>query len=283
MKNFLIILFLAFPFVLPAITGDSTSYLLPQDTVFITLDRYQDKIFTHEVEKNQTLYSLAKFYGLHTEEIFYYNPQLKSQIIAPQQRIKIPIPNRAILRYKTPDFLPDQYAPVYYVVKKGDTFFSISTKVFKMPMDTIAARNNMENHVLSIGQQLFIGWVSINGIPESYRKKRVNPEFRKSDVLRNKYVQGKHVKREQNEQGAAFWQKNGDSSSELYALHRKAPINSVIAVTNPMSRRKVYAKVIGRIPENVYGSDIVIVVSPKVANLLGAKDPRFFVKLNYLL
>ena len=49
-----------------------------------------------------------------------------------------------------------------------------------------------------------------------------------------------------------------------------------------MNNRKVYAKVIGRIPENVYGSDVVVVISSKVANFLGAKDPRFFVRVRYL-
>ena len=49
-----------------------------------------------------------------------------------------------------------------------------------------------------------------------------------------------------------------------------------------MNKRRVYAKVIGRIPENVYGSDVVVVISPTVAKFLGAKDPRFLVKLRYL-
>lgn len=283
MKPYLSSLLLFFPLFLSAITGDSTQYLLPQDTIFLTIGDYQEKIFVHTVEKNQTLYSLARFYGLHTEELYHYNPKMRLQVLSPGQQVRIPIPNRAILRYKTRDFRPDQYTPVVYVVKKGDTFFSISTKLFKMPMDTIATRNKLISNTLAIGQQLFIGWLSINGIPESYRKFRGNPEWKKSQFLRNKYVQGKNIKGEIFEQGVAFWQKNGDTNSDLYALHRRAPINSVIAVTNPMNNRKVYARVIGRIPENVYGSDVVVVISPKVADFLGAKDPRFFVRVRYLL
>lgn len=282
MKNYLIALLLQLPIFVAAMTGDSTRYLLPQDTVFLTIGTYQEKIFVHQVEKNQTLYSLARFYGLHLEELYYYNPKLQTKTLSPQEKVRIPIPNRAIIRYRPRDFTPQQYAPIYYVVKKGDTFFSISTKLFKMPMDTIAARNNLTSSVLSINQQLFIGWMSIEGIPEHYRKFKGNPEWKKSQYLRNKYVQGRGVKGEQYEQGVAFWQKNGDMRSDLYALHRKAPINSVIAVTNPMNRRKVYAKVIGRIPENVYGSDVIVVISPKVADFLGAKDPRFFVRVFYL-
>ncbi len=284
MKNYLALFLLFLAGGMEAMTGDSTRYISPEDTIFLTIGKYQQKIFHHEIEKGQTLYSLSKFYGLSLDEVYLYNPQLLEQVLAPQQRISIPIPNRAIIRYTPPDFQRDQHAPIFYVVKKGDTFFSISTRLFKMPMDTIALRNNLTSASLSIGQRLFIGWFNINGVPESYRKFRGNPEWQGSHHLRGRYIKSKAraIDREKLEQGVAYWQKNTGAESDLYALHRKAPLNSVIAVTNPMNKRKVYAKVIGRIPENVYSSDVIVVISPKVAEFLGAKDPRFFVKLRYL-
>jgi hypothetical protein len=58
-------------------TGDSLYYLLPTDTVILSIEQYGEKIFTHRLEKKQTLYSLAHFYGLSVEELYYYNPGLK--------------------------------------------------------------------------------------------------------------------------------------------------------------------------------------------------------------
>ena len=52
-------------------------------------------------------------------------------------------------------------------------------------------------------------------------------------------------------------------------------------LTNPLKKKTVYAKVIARIPDQAYGDDIVVVLSPSVAKLLGAKDPKFFVELKY--
>jgi transcription elongation GreA/GreB family factor len=69
--------------------------------------------------------------------------------------------------------------------------------------------------------------------------------------------------------------------TDLMAMHRKAEVGSVISIYNPMSRRTVYAKVVGRIPDTVYKDDVIVVVSPLVAKLLGAIDPRFFVKVKY--
>ena len=282
MKRVFLLPFLFFPLFLFSSTGDSTHYLIPGDTVFLTIGDFHEKIFHHEIEEKQTLYSLARFYGLHVEELYHYNPIFRSQSISVGSKIKIPIPNRAIIRYRKAGFKAEEHVPVYYVVKKGDTFFNISARLFKMPIDTIMNRNQLVSEVLSVGQKLFIGWMSLNGIPESYRSFRGNPEWKKSQALRNNYALARTGRKEYNEQGVAFWQKNGHSNTDLYALHRSAPVNSVIAVTNPMKRRTVYAKVLGRISENVYGSDITVVISPKVAEFLGAKDPRFFVKVRYL-
>jgi len=49
-----------------------------------------------------------------------------------------------------------------------------------------------------------------------------------------------------------------------------------------MNNRTVYAKVIGRIPSRAYGSDVETIITPYLADLLDAKDPRFFVEVKYL-
>ncbi|MFM9948035.1 MAG: peptidoglycan-binding protein, partial [Saprospiraceae bacterium] len=58
--------------------------------------------------------------------------------------------------------------------------------------------------------------------------------------------------------------------------------NSIVSVTNPMSKRTVHAKVVGRIPDSAYGDDIIIVLSPLAAKMLNARDPRFFVRVKYV-
>ena len=86
------------------ITGDSTQYLSIQDTIFLDFSVYQEKTFHHYIAPKQTLYSLAKFYGMSVEELYFYNPTLRDSAIAIGQQIKIPIPNKSIIRYKTEDF-----------------------------------------------------------------------------------------------------------------------------------------------------------------------------------
>jgi len=194
----------------------------------------------------------------------------------------VPIPNKAIIRYRKRGFKPQGYVPIIYTVKKGDTAYKIAKTIFKMPIDTLLNRNGMTNFTLELGQQLHVGWMSIKGIPQKHRSFKLSPAAKVNQHLKKKYQQAKGIKKEYEQQGVAYWQKDGNKSNDFVALHRSAPLNSIIAISNPMTRRTLYARVVGKIPPTVYGKNVVVVISSKAATELGAKDPRFFVKVKYL-
>ena len=100
--------------------------------------------------------------------------------------------------------------------------------------------------------------------------------------LQLRYESTKTYKKEYFQNGAAYWQREREMGSDFYALHRLAPVGSIIQITNPMKKKTLYAKVIAPIPDRAYGDDIIVVLSPSVAKLLGAKDPKFFVEIRYL-
>ncbi len=262
-------------------TGDSTRYLTRQDTVFLSIDAMGEKIFEHKIERKQTLFSLAQFYGLSVEELYFYNPELKEKSVSPGKAVLVPIPNRAIIRYKDQHFKIWKYAPVYYVVKKGDTMFRIAKVHFRMPVDSIMQRNGLQSETLKVGQCLQVGWISLDGVPEDMRSESGNPLSRKNGALYKLYVREQGDRKVKEHQGVAYWQKDSKEDSDLYALHRDARINSIIAVTNPMNKGTIYVKVIGRIPATAYGDEVAVVLSPLAAKALGARDPRFFVKVKY--
>lgn len=265
-----------------AFTGDSLHYLTLKDTIFLQANSFQEKIFIHEFEESQTLYSLAKFYGLTVDELLSYNIGLTERNVCVGSKINVPIPNIAILRYKDKQFKPREYIPVFYVVRKGDTIFRIAKILFRMEVEELMVRNGLETQVISVGQLLHVGWMNIKGIPESYRQQPGGVVAKRNVALRNVYLQESGSRKEYQDQGVAFWKTDEEKESDFYALHDFASLNSVIAVTNPMSRRTVFAKVIGRIPVTTYDANVKVVLSPLAAKFLGAKDPRFFVQLKYL-
>ncbi len=263
-------------------TGDSIHYLTAKDTIFLSIDPFGQKIFEHRLAPKQTVFSMAKFYGLSLPELYLYNPELEQRDPSVGEGVRVPIPNRAIKRYFNEATENGAYVPVYYVVKKGDTMYRISKHYFKMPADTIRQRNRLFSDDLRTGQLLHVGWMNVRGIPESYRNGSGGPFSERNRELERLFHGQRQELRTAEGQGVAYWHRDSKDNLDLFALHRKAKINSIIEVTNPMTRRKVYAKVIGRIPAAAYGDNVVVVLSPLAAKLLGAVDPRFFVRLHYL-
>lgn len=80
----------------------------------------------------------------------------------------------------------------------------------------------------------------------------------------------------------AHWNKSMPDNGMVYVLHNKAIINSYIEMYNPILKRSVRAKVIGRIPYGAYTSDVCLVLSPRAAIQLGALDNRFKVEVKAL-
>jgi LysM repeat protein len=253
-------------------------YLSHRDTLLLTVVDGK-KIIYHTIKPKQTLFSLAKFYSLTLEELYDLNPVFRTDpVLHTGDRVKISVPNKAIRRYKGNKFVTWKSTPIFYVVQNGDNLFQICKRYFGMPVDSIVQRNRLKDHNIHPGQLLHMGWMNTDGIPPDWRPQRaVTP----SDVLRGQFDQEKERRKEVVSQGVCFWQKDSKEDSDLYALHREAVIGSVIAVTNPMGPRTVFAKVIGRIPEG-YERNIECILSPGAARKIGARDPRFFVKVRYL-
>lgn len=254
------------------------SLLTHKDSVLLTVEG-ERKFIYHLVKPKQTLFSVAKFYGLGLDELYDLHPEFRTDpVLRVGSLVKISIPNRAIRRYKGKNFAIDRFAPIYYVVQPGDNLFQICKRHFGMPVDTIMKRNQLKNESIQPGQMILMGWLSLDGVRAEWRTSSA-PTTGSAYQLR--YDENKKNRRERLSQGVCFWQRNNNEKGDLYALHREAEIGSVMAVTNPMSRRTVYAKVIGRIPVG-YESNIEVVLSPAAARQIGARDPRFFVKVRFL-
>jgi LysM repeat protein len=262
-------------------TGDSLNYLTAKDTIFLKLDDFGNGIFSHQLVKGQTMYSLAKFYGIKLEVLYNFNEGLPTDgSVGPGTTVNIVVPDSAIVDWKMA-WPRKNFVPVFYTVKHGDTFYKVAKNYFGLQPDTLKSRLYLKNTTLKTGQRLQVGWLSVKGIPESMQAVNRNPLGLKMQALQQAFNGEKLVKKTRLQNGAAYWQREKKGANDYFALHRNAPIGSVIQVTNPLKKKTVYAKVIARIPDQAYGDDIVVVLSPSVAKLLGSKDPKFFVELKY--
>ncbi len=271
-----------------AFTGDSTNYLTTKDTIFLELGENGKKIFKHILEPKQTLYSLAQFYNISMQELYFYNPSLKDRMPRVKEAIRVPIPHRAIYRYED-NLNPSLHIPVYFIVGKGQTLYTISNTYFRMSVEQMKRRNNLTTDNIEEGKLLFIGWMNIKGVPLETR--RDEPEISNNPILKeyyenkNTYLSNCMVKTEWEHKGLAKVTTQGSmKTTSLVALHDHAPINSIIRIENPSEKKHIYAKVIGRIPASLEedNANVIIVVSETVSQLLMIIDKRFFAEVKYL-
>jgi LysM repeat protein len=74
-----------------------------------------------------------------------------------------------------------------------------------------------------------------------------------------------------------------NSGSDMFlALHRTAPVGTIMQIRNQMNDLSVFVKVIGRLPDTGANDKIVVKISQKAFERLAAVDKRFRVELSYM-
>lgn len=278
-RRLLLLLFL--PISLMAQTGNRDTYLTFRDTLEVQVNK--SRLFVqHEMAAGQTLYGLARFYGLELDEMLYYNRQFNDLIPGIGDTVLIPIPKKAILPYWYPGYKRWKGAPLIYHVRKGETLYQISRRHFGIPLDSLLHYNQLKETAIAPGTPLFVGWLGTKGIADSIRVFSGHPLWEESYRLRTQYLRMRKNAKEEEEQGFGSRIGSDVTGEDLVVLHQSAGINDVIAMKNPLNNRIVFARVIGRIPAGTYPPGTVVVASDAVVRLLAVKDQRFFVRVKYL-
>ena len=250
------------------------------------------KVIIYKIEPKDNYYSLGRKYGISPKIIMEFNNNAPLNI-GTIIRIPTEISSAKTISEKTesPD---DATTETLHTVTKKETLYSISA-MYGMRMEDLKKLNKLKTTALSIGQVLkVIGNKSPNTKPavkeevikEAPKPEPVVEEKEEKDTtetnLAKEIPRNKYGITELEEKGTAVWidDKNLDATKS-YALHRTAPVGTVIKITNPMSGRSVFAKVVGRYTENETTKDVIIVITKAAAEAIGVIDKRFYVNIGY--
>ena len=169
---------------------------------------------------------------------------------------------------------------IEHKVASNETIYSIAT-TYHMTMDQLKAKNNLTNNSLRVGQKLIIK----GQYPRIPRQTAVEPLTSGDTTLKNPSLRGapsRYGLNQVDEKGTGVWITDPDLDPvKMLVLHRSAPIGTIIKVTNPMTNRSTFAKVVGKFTENESTRDVIIVMTKAVAESIGALDKRFFCNLTY--
>lgn len=264
------------------------------------------KLILHKLDAKDNYYSIARRYNVAPKAIIDYNNNAQLVIgnvikvpteqsfvqSAPnptqiQQRAATQVAAAAPAAAQKPASAPVDNSGIVtqqYRVSAGETLFSIA-KRFSSTVEDITTINGLTSTNLTPGQILKVR----SGLPEpapvrpvAVRDATTVALSTDSGIVDKRLGANKFGLYEKNEKGVATWidDPSLDSNKKL-ALHRTAPINTVVKITNPMTNRTTYAKVVGRINDNEETKDAIIVMTKNVAESIGALDKRTRVNISY--
>ncbi len=113
--------------------------------------------------------------------------------------------------------------------------------------------------------------------------KTVSPEKSKSEEKKdNKKYSFANGRQEVKEEGIASWIEDEElNANKYYALHRTAPVGTIIKVTNKGNDESVFVKVVGFLPPNSDNEGVIIKISKASAERLHVADRTFESDLVY--
>jgi LysM repeat protein len=267
------------------------------------------KVILHKLDPKDNYYSIARRYGVKPGDIIKFNNNAPLKIggivKVPTDRSFVETSKPAIVK-KQPDTVPTPQTPAVtikqpatqsvanasgatqtYKVSAGETLYSIA-KRFNSTVEDITKLNNLPSTTVTPGQVLQVksGTADIKppvvDHPIAQAIKRDSAVNSGIDSADHKLNANRYGIFEKNEKGVATWidDTSLDPNKKL-VLHRTAPIGTVIKITNPMSGRTTFAKVVGRFSDNETTKDVILIMTKNVAESIGALDKRIHILISY--
>jgi len=237
-------------------------------------EKLPSTVISHTIKAKENLNALAEKYGTTVEAIKKLN-NLNSINLRIGQVLKIPATNGET--DTTVSTTSD--GSFEHTVLANETIYSVAKK-YNLTTYQIKTANNLTSNELTVGQKLIIKGANKEGVATEEVEDTTTGQTMKDPAL--KQPASKYGLVRFDEKGTAVWIEEPDlDPTKMLVLHRTAPVGTIIRVTNPMTNRSAFAKVVGKFTENETTKDVIIVMTKAVADAVGALDKRFFCNLNY--
>lgn len=252
---------------------------------------YDEKIglyIIHQVDHGQTLYAISRNYGIPIHSMITANDIASVEDIPVGTQLRIPI-RKALKRTPTASS-----TTISYRIKPKETLYGIAKRYLNIDPELLRELNTMTVSSLSIDELIIIGYLDNSGQNNSLSEETPSLVYHKStssekpigsiDTIEKKEIEELPTLSPSSKvlRGVALTTHTGAHTDGLLVIHPSAKVNSEIILYNPMMKKAVHATVIGKLNENTYDHSISVVISPAVAEALGALDRKFWVEMSYI-
>ncbi len=251
-----------------------------------------EEFILFKIEKGDNYYQLSKKYKTTVGQLTQINGNgtlnLGQIVKIPTGRKAKPVitnerSNPAALNPRNPQ---QQEGFTEYIVGEKETLYAIS-KRFSISVEDIKKANNLKNNIISGGMKLMIPNQPLPPerpkLVETKGIEIVSPDSTDDDNKEeNQISTNRYGIREKSERGIGVWIDglSSQGTSNL-ALHKSAPVGTILKITNPMTKSVTYAKVVGKFNDNAENQNAIVVLSKSAAASIGALDKRFQVEIAY--
>lgn len=246
----------------------------------------------HIVAQGETLYSISRQHQISVDSIRAIN-DLTSGVISIGDTLFIEtVENK---KAEIIEANPQVEDKVYHTVAASETLFAISRQ-YDVSVEQLTEWNNLESYNLEIGQELIVG---IQSSPQKQTTEIEGVSVVKKDSIISKptidttYVRTDNSvfkkkteevdgKKEVTEEGFAMRIEDTDFTTKLLALHKTAPMGSLVKVKNEMTDIEIEVRVVGALPDSGLNRNVLLRLSGAAYDKLGALDLKIPVTSTYV-
>ena len=283
----------------------------PADSIGVEM-RGGQRFVKHRVAGGETLTALARRYRVSLDQLTAANPQITAGLgIGQIVYVPRPAAGKATAAPAKGAAGPAVVVPARYTVAKGETLFGIARRFQLTPDELIRLNKLPANGSVRLGQQLILSAaeagtpaapVAASSKPEAAPAaapastpapdkpaqiatvtpatpaEKDNPEAKEEarTPTRAAELLGRVV---ETGLGAPI---ERSATDKYLALHKTAPVGTIMQVRNAMNGQSVYVRVIGKLPDTGENNNILVRLSPRAVQKLGTADSRFRVETNYI-
>lgn len=274
----------------------------------------QGIVIHHKVAPKEGIYPLARKYNVKVSDILVANNFDKNKSLNVGEIVKIPLP------FDNLNQKSQKGIPVMYVVSEKEGLMTVSNKFNKVLLKNLRSWNHLSKDELSKGQQLIVGYLSLDGEQQSVAQEEITDkpvvkkkteqepvlENPKNGIVEEKkqeqpkpapvaeipgkgYFKNLYAK-QTNENSATqktvtsgiFKASNGWGDGKYYILIDDVAVGTIIKVSNPENGAIIYAKVLGQMKGIKQNEGLDIRISDSAAMELKISDTeKFIVTITY--
>lgn len=251
----------------------------------------------HSVKSSETLFSISRQYNVQVDDIKRWNNLTDNSISVGQKLI---IKNTG---QETPAMVENDQQQsngrITHTVVQSQTLYAIAG-IYGVSADQLKEWNHLDSNTLEIGQVLVVSALNPQQEKENISNSSMLPaaeeiveptitttskeddisESEMPDEADDELIEKPVEKVVQ--KGMAEVIENTSETKKYLALHREAPTGTIMQVRNEMNSQSVFVRIVGTIPPTGDNSKVILKISKKAYDRLGAVDNRFPVEISYI-